>query len=53
LLAGAFTILNERPLNGHIEAKKVRFELRDPDFVEAWDNCNFYKFFKWILGFLP
>jgi hypothetical protein len=25
--------------------KKIRFELRDPDLVYAWDICNIYKEF--------
>jgi hypothetical protein len=27
-------------MDNNIKSKNVRFELRDPDLVNAWDICN-------------
>jgi hypothetical protein len=34
-----------------LSPENVRFELGAPDLEHAWDNCNIFKQFKWILRF--
>jgi hypothetical protein len=29
--------------DNNMKSKNVRFDLRDPDLVNAWDICNIYK----------
>jgi hypothetical protein len=36
-------LLLVRPLIDHINLKNVRFELRDPDLLLAWDIYNIQK----------